>query len=61
MDLLTATEAAEFLGLSQSSLEKYRRQGFGPAFVRVGRRAIRYPRASVEAWLAQRCSAGTRR
>ena len=41
------------LSISSVTATKWRRNAEGPAFVRVGR-LIRYPRASVEAWLASR-------
>ncbi|MBA3464352.1 MAG: helix-turn-helix domain-containing protein [Deltaproteobacteria bacterium] len=41
------------LSISSVTATKWRRNAEGPAFVRVGR-LIRYPRASVDAWLASR-------
>lgn len=40
--LLKTHEAAAFLGVSVSSLEKWRALGVGPAFQRLGPRTIRY-------------------
>jgi hypothetical protein len=39
--LLTGREAAEFLRLSERTMERQRLTGTGPKFVRIGR-AIRY-------------------
>jgi predicted DNA-binding transcriptional regulator AlpA len=35
-------EAAEYLGVSGSQMEKWRARGSGPRFVRIGRRGVRY-------------------
>ena len=45
----TVKEAAQYLGLSKSWLDKLRRKGEGPAYFRFGR-AIRYKTADLEAW-----------
>lgn len=37
---LTQREAADFLRLSERTLERYRRTGTGPAFVKLGRRVV---------------------
>jgi len=39
---LKTKEAAELLGVSISTLEKWRQRGLGPAFSRTGPRTIRY-------------------
>ena len=39
---MPAAEAADFLGLSIRKLEKMRREGDGPRFVKVGHNCIRY-------------------
>ncbi len=43
-------EAAAFIGFSQSALEKWRREGTGPRYYRVGRH-IRYTYADLTAFL----------
>ena len=47
--LLTEVQAADLLRLSPRTLQAWRCQGTGPAFVRAGR-AIRYRRAALIAW-----------
>ena len=49
---LTQAEAAEYLRLSQRTLERYRLAGTGPAYIRAGR--ILYSRAALEDWVASR-------
>jgi len=51
--LFDQRELATELGLSQRSLERYRLQGNGPRYVRVGLRLIRYRQEDVEAWINQ--------
>ncbi len=54
--LLDNEGAAEFLGVSPTTLPRWRWSGVGPAYLKVGR-AIRYRRSDLEAWLAGRCVA----
>lgn len=44
--LLTESETADFLGKSPITLSRWRREGYGPAYVRVGR-SPRYTRQSL--------------
>ena len=46
-------ELASFLGLSPRTLDRYRVSGGGPKFHKFGNR-VRYARADVEAWAAER-------
>ena len=48
--LLSEVEAADLLGLSTRTLQSWRTQETGPAFVRAGR-AIRYRRRDLLAWI----------
>lgn len=54
---LSASEAAKYLGLSESYLAKLRMgtcSESGPAFCRIGQRAIRYRKTDLDAWMASR-------
>ncbi|WP_241694349.1 helix-turn-helix domain-containing protein [Komagataeibacter melomenusus] len=52
---LRGGEAAELIGVSIRTLEKYRCTGGGPPFLKVGSRVL-YLREDVEAWLQRhRC------
>lgn len=51
-DLLTVAEVAELLRTSDRTLRRWREEGIGPAFIRIGQRYIRYRKSAVEAWLA---------
>jgi len=59
-DLLSTSEVAEWLGLSAAWLEIGRGKNYGPRFVVLSTRRIRYRRADVLAWLAERTYAHTR-
>ena len=51
--LLSPQEVAEFLGVPVASLQTWRAGRRGPRVYKVGRH-VRYRRADVERWLAQR-------
>ena len=50
---LTTLEAAEYLGLSQSTLNNWRLTGGGPVFYRAGNR-IFYSRPLLDEWMDAR-------
>ena len=52
---LRTGEAAELIGVSHRTMEKYRCIGGGPPFLKIGHRVL-YVRQDVEAWLEKhRC------
>ena len=55
---LRTREAAEYLGLSSRTLDRYRISGRGPVFHRFGGR-VRYTRADLDVWAASRRRAST--
>jgi excisionase family DNA binding protein len=55
---LTTAEAAEYLSLSQSHLNKLRCIGGGPRFS-AATRAIRYNRSDLDAWMERHYRAST--
>jgi excisionase family DNA binding protein len=50
---LTTREAAAYLGLATSTLNKWRCHGGGPHFLKLGR-AVRYRREDLDAFLTAR-------
>jgi predicted DNA-binding transcriptional regulator AlpA len=58
-DLLTTVATAEWLGVSHQWLEIGRSKGWGPPFVRLSTRRVRYHRADVLGWLSERTHAST--
>ena len=60
LKLLTESETAELLGISERTLQAWRVHGGGPAFVRIGR-TIRYRRQDVLDWIElNRCTPAVR-
>ena len=48
--ILTVAEAAEYLGLAQSTLNKWRCIGGGPKYLKMGK-AVRYRMIDIQKWL----------
>lgn len=57
--LMKTEEAARYLGLSSSLLNKLRLTGGGPVFVRLAGRAIRYRKPDLDAWVNASVMAST--
>lgn len=55
---ISTKEAAEYLGLSRRTLEKYRVYGAGPQFYKLGRRAMYKPK-DLDDWAEARRRAST--
>jgi excisionase family DNA binding protein len=56
--LLTQSETAKLLRLSERTLERLRVSGGGPAFVKLGR-SVRYREVEVERWVEGRVVSST--
>lgn len=50
--LLITVEVSKVTGHSTRTLEKWRQNGKGPAFLKIGR-SVRYRMSDIEAWLEQ--------
>jgi len=48
---LSAHELAKALSVSEPTLERWRRQGLGPPFIKVGNKRIRYPITELDLWV----------
>lgn len=57
--LLTETEAAEFLGYTVRALQNWRVRGGSPEYVKVSKRSIRYRRRDLIAWADSRIVSST--
>lgn len=53
-NLLAEKEVAKRLGFSPRTLQKWRRTGSGPVFMRISPRCVRYREEDLEAWLKER-------
>lgn len=52
--MLRAPAAADYLGLSASTLAKMRLRGDGPAYSKAGPRIVVYDRRDLDEWLQSR-------
>jgi predicted DNA-binding transcriptional regulator AlpA len=52
--VLLTKDAAEYIGSSDSFLEKARVAGTGPPFVKIGSRKVGYLRRDLDRWLESR-------
>lgn len=50
-ELLSERELSNWLGISEPTLFRHRRNGTGPKFIRLSARRIAYRRSAVEEWL----------
>lgn len=57
--LLGEPDAAAALGLTQRTLQQWRRDGGGPPYVRVSSRCVRYRVSDLDAWAAERVYGST--
>ena len=46
-NLITTKDAASLLGVSVCTLEKWRKRGIGPSYLRLGPRSIRYSAEAI--------------
>jgi predicted DNA-binding transcriptional regulator AlpA len=57
--LLNEKQAAEILCYSVRALQNWRHRGGGPDFVKVSARSVRYRRADLDKWIAERTVSST--
>ena len=57
-ELIDTIEAAQHLRVSRQTLAKWRLQGFGPKFIRCGRKIL-YRAEDIALWLDGRTAAST--
>jgi predicted DNA-binding transcriptional regulator AlpA len=53
-EILTKRQVCNWLGVSEPTLFRHRRDGTGPKFIRLSARRVGYRHSAVEAWLRQR-------
>jgi predicted DNA-binding transcriptional regulator AlpA len=52
--ILTEREVCNWLGVSEPTLFRHRRDGTGPRFIQLSARRVGYRHSAVETWLSQR-------
>jgi predicted DNA-binding transcriptional regulator AlpA len=52
--ILSERELCNWLGISEPTLSRHRRDGTGPKFIRLSAKRVGYRRSTVEAWLRGR-------
>ena len=52
--LLTPRELSEILKVSEDTLRRWRKQGTGPSYVKLGGRMVRYPEKEVREFLKRK-------
>jgi predicted DNA-binding transcriptional regulator AlpA len=50
-EILSERDVCNWLGLSEPTLFRHRRNGTGPIFIRLSARRVGYRRSAVEDWL----------
>lgn len=58
--VLTAASASKLLTISIPVMERWRREGTGPRFIRLSARRVGYRIADLRAWMAEREEGGQR-
>jgi predicted DNA-binding transcriptional regulator AlpA len=53
MPIKSEAEAAQKLGLSRRTLQRYRYNGLGPNFVRLGQRRLGYTDEALDDWVTK--------
>ena len=58
-NLLTTEQAAKFMGLAVTTLEKYRVYGSCPVFLKIGKRTVRYRVGDLTQWVESNTAKST--
>jgi predicted DNA-binding transcriptional regulator AlpA len=53
-EILSEREVSRWLGVSEPTLFRHRRDGTGPKFIQLSERRIGYRRSAIEGWLQER-------
>ena len=56
---LRAAEAAQYLSIAKSTLDKMRLSGNGPPFYKIGPRVVAYAKRDLDGWMATRLRSST--
>jgi len=50
---MNTVAAAEYIGISEATLKRWRMAGTGPEYLRLGERIIKYRQTDLDCWLLQ--------
>ncbi len=53
-EIISQEECARLIGVADETFKRMRREGSGPPYFQVSKAVVRYSRARVLAWLAER-------
>lgn len=53
-ELFSERQLSDWLGISEPTLFRHRRDGTGPTFIQLSARRVAYRKSAVEAWLQAR-------
>jgi predicted DNA-binding transcriptional regulator AlpA len=53
-EILSERDVSNWLGISEPTLFRHRRDGTGPKFIRLSARRVAYRRGAIEEWLRSR-------
>lgn len=53
-EILSERDVSRWLGISEPTLFRHRRDGTGPKFIQLSTRRVAYRRDAIEAWLKDR-------
>ena len=53
-ELMTRTDAADYLGITKDTLAQMASRGIGPQFAKLSGRIVRYRRADIDAWVEEK-------
>jgi len=57
--LIAAAQVPEYIGVKRQTLARWRHEGFGPPFVKLGRRLVAYFSGDLRNWLRQNIRTNT--
>ena len=55
---MNTVQAAEYLSVSEATMKRWRSNGTGPEYIRLGERIIKYRQTDLDRWLIERRMSG---
>jgi predicted DNA-binding transcriptional regulator AlpA len=57
--ILNPQQTADYIGSSVPTLQRFRTEGTGPRFIKLGKRRVAYRLSDIRSWLDERVAAST--